>query len=90
MFTREQQLLIDLTPESGVQAINGRPVRRDVSGDWFVGRNMVCDGVKRCSTLPEALAAVQPEKPLCVAPVVHAARCSSKAALLYFAARGWQ
>jgi len=64
MLSSIQQALIELQPADGVAYINQHPVRRDVSGAWYVGRNMVCDGVRRCTCLPDALAAVQPEKPV--------------------------
>jgi hypothetical protein len=62
MFSREQQILIDMSPDSDdTTTINGRIVARDWRG-WVVSADASCQNVRRCPTLPDALAAVQAEK----------------------------
>ena len=63
MFSREQQTLIDMPPGAdGTVAINGRVVSREATGAWLVAADTSCQNVRRCSTLPDALSAVQAEK----------------------------
>jgi hypothetical protein len=62
MFSREQQALIDMSPESDeTLTINGRVVARDSRG-WVISADASCQNVRRCFDLASALAAVQPEK----------------------------
>lgn len=75
MFSREQQTLIDMPPGAeGTVAINGRVVAREATGAWLVAADTSCQNVRRCSTLPDALSAVQAEKRTRPAPVDPAQR----------------